>query len=265
MTVEFVPRSTWHPQPPTSNSGATRPRLARPVPTITVHYTGAPIRARTRTDDATTYMRRLQQIASGDGKSFEYNYVIPPRTDPAAAVVWEYAGDYQAAHSAGENAVSVGVLFALGVDNHPSYPSFDRNRPTVWELLTPGMVDAYRWLCEHLINQGVVRSAVAQTPHRNMPGAATACPGNSILQQWADLTAPNPPPGGNPTMDTPDYFTLRPQPAPVWASTDGLNATQIGPEVFGARQIAPHAIRVMPAVEAARFVFHVGTHAAVVQ
>ena len=207
MSVQFVPRSTWG-GTPTSNSGTVRLPLAFPVPTITVHYTGSPKIARASTWSAKDFMPDFQRIALASGKSFEYNYVIPPRSD-GSAQVWEYAGTYQAAHSAGENAVAIGVLMCIGVDNHPSYKTYDPTKATVWEPLSDGMVEAYRWLRdEHLKHIGAV-AVPAQTPHRNMPDANTACPGNAVLARWGDLLEPYQPALPPPPAPEDDHQMIR--------------------------------------------------------
>jgi hypothetical protein len=192
--VLFVPRSSWHVGEPTNNSGTTRPLLAKPVPTLTGHYTGAPWMLSASNWTAQQFMPHFQNIALSSGKSFEYNYVIPPRVD-GSAQVWEYAGEYRAAHSENENHIAIGVLFAIGVNNHPSFKNYDPTKPVVWEPLQDNMIEAYWWLRdEFLPSQGLV-SAPQQTQHRNMPGANTACPGVSIISRWSELSGPAPTPG----------------------------------------------------------------------
>lgn len=193
--VLFVPRSTWHVGEPTNNSGTTRPLLAKPVPTLTIHYTGAPWMSSASTFTGQQFMPHFQNIALASGKSFEYNYVIPPRAD-GSAQVWEYAGEYRAAHSENENHIAIGVLFAIGVNNHPSYKNYDRTKPTVWQPLQDNMINAYHWLRDELLPSGGLVAGPAQTPHKDMPGALTACPGIPILGRWDTLVGdPTPPPG----------------------------------------------------------------------
>lgn len=245
MTGVFVPRSSWHPSPPTSNAGSTRPKLKRPVPTITRHYMGAPPDAKVRFWEPGDWMTWFQGVAVNAGKSFEYNYVIPPRTD-GSAQVWEYAGDYQAAHSEGENAISVGVLFALGVTNHPSYGNYQPTKPTVWEPITPPMIDAYRWLRdEHLTGSGIVADTVAEVEHRNMPGANTACPGESVIAANSQLSQPY---GG-----TVEYVTLKATPAALWQVIAPNVAVYVHPDTWEAR--GHPTGRVLTAAEAAVFLF----------
>lgn len=251
MTVVLIPRSSWHPAPPTSNSGVTRPKLARPVPTITRHYTGSPPDAKVRFWEPGDWMTWFQTVAVNAGKSFEYNYVIPPRTD-GVAQVWEYAGDYQAAHSSGENDVSIGVLFAIGVTNHPSYGNYNPAKTTVWEPITDPMIDAYRWLRDiHLKGAGIVAATVAEVEHRNMPGANTACPGNQVIAADVELRLP-----WTETPMGPDYFTLKPPPAALWVMVSPGVAVYVPPDTWDA--LGNPGGRVMPAGEAAKVIFMSG-------
>lgn len=253
MGVLFVPRSSWHPGPPTSNNGSTRPKLRRPVPTMTRHYTGSPPDNKVRTWEPDDWMTWLQSVAVNVGKSFEYNYVIPPRAD---AEVWEYAGDYQAAHSSGENDVAVGVLFAIGVTNHPSYSNHDPTKPVVWEPITASMIAAYRWLRDvHLKPSGIVDGNVLEMEHRNMPGAATACPGNSVIAADAALDKPY--------VEEPDmavsYFKVPGQnPLTVWATSDGLIAVRLNQSTANARGVDVFAVPTLPQTEADKFEYVTG-------
>lgn len=253
MSVLFVPRSAWFAGTPTSNSGAPRPRLRVPVPTITRHYTGAPPSARARSWSAQDFMPWFQSVALASGKSYEYNYVIPPRAD-GSAQVWEYAGTHQAAHSAGENDVAIGVLFAIGVANHPSYSNYDRTRPTVWEDCTDAMVEAYRWLRDRLLFEaGFVTADVLELEHRSMPGAATACPGQSVIGRFADLAAPYDPDPEDPTMIR--YFKLAGDALTVWATSDGLTAVRLEAHVATARGVDVFKVPTLAADEAGQMVY----------
>lgn len=261
MAVVFVARSSWHPAPPTSNSGSPRPKLRRPVPTITRHYTGSPPDQKVRFWEPGDWMTWLQGVAVNAGKSFEYNYVIPPRSD-GSAQVWEYAGDYQAAHSAGENDVAVGVLFAIGVTNHPTNSNYTPTKPTVWEPITPAMIDAYRWLRDvHL--PGVIDPAtVNQVEHRHMPGAATACPGEAVIAADHQLDAPY---QEEPSVPV-SYFKLAGQnPLTVWATTDGLTAVRLESSQANARGVDVFNLPVLPVTEADKLVFVNGLPAASVK
>lgn len=216
MTPILVPRSTWYAGPPVNNDGVTaRPKLARPVAGgLAIHYTGSPIRARNSTDDPQTYMRWLQDLAFRTKKSFEYNYIIPPRSD-GSAQVWEYAGDYMAAHAGSTNNPRyVAVQFALGVSNHPSYSGYDPTKPTVWEPCTDAMVEAFRWLRDRiLVPSGLVARSAPMLEDNDLPGRATACPGDAVRGRWVDLgkpyVVPAPPPPPPPPPEVPRMILVR--------------------------------------------------------
>jgi hypothetical protein len=234
----FVARTTWWQGPPINGNGTTRPLLARPVPTLTAHYTGSPISVRASTDTAEVWLARLQAIALRAGKSFEYNYVIPPRMAGAAAEVWEYAGLYQAAHSSGENSISIGVLFAIGVNNHPSYSTYDPTQPTVWEPISEQMIDAYRWLRDvHLAD--VLRVPLEQRQHNQMPGAATSCPGESIISRWSELLAPCTPPVPPPVPPPEEPVTT--------ILIDPVSPTLVGLFTLEGQPVSPEAVAALKA------------------
>lgn len=246
MTVQFVSRSTWYAGTPTNNDGSPRPKLAPLRPEMTRHYTGAPTSTKASTWTAQQWMPLLQSIAVSRTKpaSFEYNYVIPPRAD-GSSQIWEYAGTWQAAHSAGENDVSIGVLFAIGVNNHPSYSNYDPTRPTQWEPLTDPMVEAYRYLRDEvLIRQGIVIPAVEEIDHKNMPGAATACPGVSVVDRHADLSKPWAPPVPPPVPPEDDVkpFLWRPagfQNVFIICGADAMHASPATCAEYGLDPSAP--------------------------
>lgn len=193
MEPTLVPRTAWYgDKPPCNNDGVTiRPRLRKPVlGGLAVHYTGSFIRVRNSTDDAVTYMRWMQDSAFRQKKSFEYNDIIPPRADRSSQV-WEYAGDYMAAHAGAINNPSwYAIQFALGVNNHPSQSGYDRLKPTIWQPLTDEMVNAFRWRRHDLVQRGLLAPDHEVRPHRELPTAATACCGDGILSRWDDLLEP---------------------------------------------------------------------------
>lgn len=134
---------------------------------MTAHYTGNYV---DYTDKVTTdVVLQIQRIFS-DTKPFEYNYVIGQESNNE---IYEFAGKFQAAHSGGENSISFGVLFLLGVGENP----------------TPLMIEKWRWLRDVLIADGSLRPDVDQRMHKDMPGAATACPGN-IQFFWPEFLKP---------------------------------------------------------------------------
>jgi len=176
--VVYRDRSYSNLPAPYSNDGVTlRPLLAPGIPTITGHYPGAP-EGRSYAGTAMLgdvkkkiYLFNMQAYAQAAGKSYEYNFVIF-----MDGQVWEYAGDYLAAHSAGENAVSYGVQFVNGQD----------------DLCTDAQVEAFRWLRDvHLIGRGRLSPTCLTVPHRDMPGANTSCPGDrAIMPRLGELREP---------------------------------------------------------------------------
>lgn len=223
--VAYLPRTDWFGTgPPDMNNGSPRPLLGQPVPGLTVHYRGSPIND-SATASPVSYMQAAEQRADWAGKSFEYNYIILPGR--AGGLVCEYAGLYRAAHSAGENHW-IGVQFALGVNNHPSYRNYDPGKPTVWQPVDDDMINAYRWLRDvHLA--GVLSANFDQLQHRQMPGAATACPGQAIIDRWADLLTAYTEPS------EPDMITVNPS---HWFTTDITHGTPLVIDApFGANVI----------------------------
>jgi hypothetical protein len=150
-----------------SSSGSRRPPLANER-WMTAHYTGNNIDYTGK--DAAAVTRQIQSVFS-KSKPFEYNYVIGQEDDDR---IIEFAGKFQAAHSGGENGDSFGVLFLLGVG----------------EEITDLMVDKWRWLRDVLVADGSLSPNVEQLQHRQMPGAATACPGASIIRRWPEFLTP---------------------------------------------------------------------------
>jgi N-acetylmuramoyl-L-alanine amidase len=169
-------------QLPTSSSGAPRPKLVNPT-YLTIHYTGTSVPWGDPNDTAAE-IRSIQDYAGPAGKGWEYNDVIDQAGD-----VWEYAGDYQAAHSAGENPVARGVLLLLGTTEAPS----------------DAMVAGVRWLRWHLVTTGRLSPVHSMRPHREMPGAATACPGPLVMRRWDEFAAPwQPDPDPQPITERPE-------------------------------------------------------------
>lgn len=169
MTYRIVPRTEIGlPDFVASSNGTPRPPLANER-WVTFHYTGVSSRGYTTADVATEVLR-IQEVFSST-KPFEYNYVIGQTEDSA---IYEFAGKFQAAHSAGENADSFGILFLNAVG----------------EPLTATQIAKAQWLRDVLIFVGSLQVNPDQRPHRWMPGAATACPGDIIMESLPELVKP---------------------------------------------------------------------------
>jgi hypothetical protein len=170
----------WPGQVPTSSDTTVRPKLARPATYATGHYTGS-YSSWGDPDDTIEEVRRIQSAAVGARKPWEYNWVF----DTQGYVV-EYAGDYQGAHSLGENPVADGCLFLLGVG----------------EQVSPEMILAFRQWRWWRIQNGAHDSYTLFMPHKDMPGAATPCPGDRVMAVWSQLAEPwEPEPTPNPPSD----------------------------------------------------------------
>lgn len=157
------------------SSGGLRPPLTQER-WITYHYTG--VYRSYALADVPAHMRHLNHIWR-DSKLNEYNYVIGQREDD---LVFEFAGKYAGAHSLGENFESVGVYFLNGIN----------------EPLTETQIRKAQWLRDKLKYEGTLRMDVDQRPHRWMPGAQTACPGDVIMSRLTDIVKPYRPTGPTP-------------------------------------------------------------------
>lgn len=192
MDFRIVPRTEFGlPAEVRSSTGSLRPPLSNER-WMTAHYTGTTIDYKDRV--TTDVVLQIQRVFY-DSKPFEYNYVIGQADDDE---IVEFAGKFQAAHSGGENADSFGVLFLLGVGDDP----------------TPLMIEKWRWLRDVLIADGSLRPDVDQRMHKDMPGAATACPGE-IAKFWPEFLKPSsavPPVEGKPVFEFPKVLTLQGQP-----------------------------------------------------
>ena len=168
MGYRIVPRiEAGLPVEVRTSSGGLRPPLSNER-WMTAHHTGNNIDYTGK--DAAEIARQIQRVFSAS-KPFEYNYVIGQEDDDR---IIEFAGKFQAAHSGGENGDSFGVLFLLGVG----------------EEITDLMIDKWRWLRDVLIADGSLSPNVEQLQHRQMPRAATACPGASIIRRWPEFLPP---------------------------------------------------------------------------
>lgn len=160
----------WPGQVPTNNNGTVRAKLAPFRPYLTVHHGGAGTWL--DPNDTPTELRAVQAFAAGPSKRtpWEYNYVVDGQGE-----IWTYAGEYQAAHSSGENEIAIGVLLLINAEvEQPTEP----------------MIDAFRFLRYTLVEGGLLSDVHMLRQHRQMPGASTACPGKNVVARWADFSAP---------------------------------------------------------------------------
>ncbi len=193
-----------------SNGTTPRPPLALPVRYLTYHYTG--VSSRTYKDAV------VGEVIRGihyNWMANEYNYVIGQQDD---GLVYEFAGLYRGAHSGGENSVAIGVLFLNAVG----------------EPLTDAQVDKFLWLRAHLEEIGAIPAGLVPTPHTEMPGAETPCPGDVILPERgrleAPLTAPEPP--EEPAMQESDFYLWRHEQHPEVFLIGGGGVVHVTPKGF---------------------------------
>lgn len=160
--VDIVPRAEWNvPEPP-----STRRKMPRPCGWLTVHHEGGSMNISPYGDDLAAVLAWGKKT----GRTWEYNYVVTPDGG-----VYEWGGDYMAAHSAGENDEAYGVLL-LDNYNNTSFPD--------------AALGAFRRLVAELKNRGQLTHDVRLTPHKDMPDALTSCPGSGVMARWADLVSP---------------------------------------------------------------------------
>lgn len=211
----LVPRDTvWPGQTPTNSNDMTRRLLAPWRPYLTIHYTGGGMWL--DPGDTADELRQIQRYAQAAGKPWEYNYVIDGQ-----GLVFEYAGDYQAAHSAGDNDVAIGVLLLVGFAG--TFPG----HVTYWEEPTEPMVTAVRDLRGWLVSTNRLAGGHLMVPHKGMPGAATICPGPSVMARWDDLDRP-PTPTPQPPMEDDMEILIGNQAGTVWRLMEDGHKREIG-------------------------------------
>ena len=170
---------------PTSLNGEVRPALKPDRLTLTVHYVGSG--TFTDTGDTPSEIRAIHAYSVSPSKRtpWEYNYVVDSEGE-----LWTYAGEREAAHSAGENHLAVGVLMLAGLNDAP----------------TEAMILGFRQLRWLLQDVGLLSRQHSVVPHGQMPGATTSCPGPATLARWSSLVEPwSPQPDPQPIVEDQMY------------------------------------------------------------
>lgn len=183
MSIVIHPRSeVFGAELPRNKDGTLRPILAPDRLGLTIHYVGSG--SFLDLDDTPAEIRAIHaySVSPKKGTPWEYGWVVDGRGE-----IWTYAGEYMAAHSAGENLTHIGVLLLLGSTEAP----------------TDAMVLSVRKLRWWLASRGMLRQGHEVRPHRAMPGANTSCPGDRAMARWTELTAPWSPPTVAPPTITP--------------------------------------------------------------
>lgn len=140
---------------------------------IVIHYSATPIERDVTAADIDTMHRRRGFNEIG------YHWYI--RKDGAIEMGRDLSqpGRFEVgAHSKGENAVSIGICYEGGVTEANVNQGFDSRTPAQ----TSAMI--------HLIDKMLQRfpNAVVRG-HKEMPGAATQCPGFMASEWWAQVVA----------------------------------------------------------------------------
>ncbi|MET0786343.1 MAG: peptidoglycan recognition family protein [Paenisporosarcina sp.] len=169
--MAYITRETIFPgQLPSNNDGSRRNKLSSNRPYYTIHYTGANANF-ADFNDSISEVRGIQAYAVSPSKRtpWEYNYAVDTQGN-----LLEYAGEYQAAHSGGENDEAYGVILLLGINDYP----------------TEAMVDTVRFLRSRLLGQGALSPSHKMLQHNQMPGAETTCPGPKVIAIWDEFIVP---------------------------------------------------------------------------
>ena len=130
------------------------------------------------TGDAFADLRILNRIGTSNGHGgISYSYAIHPD-----GTIGEGQGLRRGAHTGGRgcgdspwgwNPCSFGVCF---IGNYMN------------DHLTDAAIEAFRYLRDHLINEGVLEPGEYPTGgHQEAPGNATACPGNNVMAALSEL------------------------------------------------------------------------------
>lgn len=135
---------------------------------MTIHYTGSSANMGDP-GDSKKEIQGIQNYAVSAKKPWEYNYIVDTE-----GVVWEYAGGYRAAHSAGNNDTAVGVLMLLGVADNP----------------TDALISSTRWLRSFLQGIGLLAKNCQTKKHSEMGTTPTICPGVRVSARWSEFLVP---------------------------------------------------------------------------
>lgn len=225
----LVPRAEIGLDPVVRNAnGSPRPKVDLPAAYVTHHWTGVNVNFGD-IGDTIAEILAIEAYAQSAGKPNEYNYVN--HMDPDNKV-FEYAGQYRAAHSAGENSIALGILHLLGIR----------------EVISLLMVDKIRWLNTVFAHFGMRDAGTMDRGHRQMPGGVTACPGDIIswwIPEMSRLIVPEPAPVPTPPPPTPAPSPVPTPPPPVpvqppdssrsgmYLVTDRKTPWSISAEVYG--------------------------------
>jgi hypothetical protein len=151
-----------------------RPALRVPLSTFAVHYGGAGTSWLDFGDSAKELRGVEVNHARPNGKPNEYN-----SASDSAAETWEYAGPFQAAHSAGNNGTTWGHLAMYGLE-------------VLSEADAVGLIRGIRRARAQCVRAGWLTTNHAVKGHGELPKARTACPGPlfTTARWWQRIVAP---------------------------------------------------------------------------
>lgn len=141
---------------------------------IVIHYSATPIER----DVSGADIDRMHRARGWRGIGYHY-YIRRDGTVEKGRDMSEPGRFEIGAHSRGENAASIGICYEGGVRAAAPNVGFDSR--------TPAQVKAMTRLVRDLL--GRFPGAVV-TGHRDMPGAATQCPGFDARAWWDGVAAP---------------------------------------------------------------------------
>lgn len=202
-----------------NSSGTPRSKMVFPSVYMTHHWTGVNVNFGD-VGDTVAEILAIESYAQRANKPNEYNYVNHQDMDRK---IFEYAGPYRAAHSGGENAISIGVLHLVGTQ----------------EKINIVMIDKMKWLTDVFRYFGMVNQATLFRPHGQMPGAATACPGPDIsfwIPEMSKSHVPAPAPPPPPPVIKPPVVPVQPPDSDkvgFYLIADGKTPWSISAEVYG--------------------------------
>lgn len=220
MSPRIVPIEEW---------GGTRNNWGRmnlPAHAIWVHHS-----VTTATNDPYADFRVLNRIGSGNGHGgISYSYAIHPD-----GTIGEGQGTNRGAHTGGNgcdgspwgwNPCSFGVCFVGNLMNDP---------------LTDAAIQAFWYLRDHLINEGVLEPGEYPTGgHQEAPGNSTACPGTNVMSSLPSLretSTPSAPTNSEETVILVGQSQANPGTTYALHPVNGILAAEfsckVGEEVYG--------------------------------
>lgn len=174
---------------------------------IVIHYSATPIERDVSSEDIDAMHKKRGFKEIGYHKYIRKSGLVEKGRDLSQPGRFE-----QGAHSKGENAASIGVCFEGGVYQDDPNIGFDTRTPEQKEAMIRVIDD----LLERYPNAKVVG-------HRDMPGAATQCPGFDATAWWDSVIKSRKKPRTSPTQSK----TMRASATAIGGAA-GTAATAIG-------------------------------------